>query len=290
MSTSFLYHGFGLIGYTYVRTVYQGGKVIFTVRHKRDKLHCPECESKDIVLRGSTRRRFRTVPIGSKPVYLDLSVQRIACRRCNTVRQVNLGFADQRYSYTRAFERYALDLSRHMTILDIARHLHVSWDVIKDIQKRYLKKKFSGPRLKDIQWIAIDEIAVKKGHIYLTVVLDLESGAIVFVGDGKGVEALLPFWKRLNHSGADIKAVAIDMSPAYISAIMGCLPEAVIVFDHFHAIKLYNDRLSNLRRDLHREAADQLRRDVLNGTRWLLLKNPCNLDEKMERKIVFGRL
>lgn len=279
MSTSFLYHGFGLVGYTYVRTTYKEGNVIFTMQHKRDKLHCPQCESKNIVLRGCTQRRFRTVPIGAKPIYLDLDVQRVACMRCNAIRQVDLGFADPRYTYTRSFERYVLELSKHMTILDVARHLNVSWDMIKNIQKRYLTKKFSHPRLKDIRWIAIDEIAVKKGHKYLTVVLDLETGAVIFVGDGKGAEALMPFWKRLNRSRALIEAVAVDMSPAYVSAVTDHLPEAVIVFDHFHVIKLYNDKLSDLRRDLHREAADQVQKDVLKGTRWLLLKNPAHLDK-----------
>ena len=99
-------------------------------------------------------------------------------------------------SYTRAFERYALDLSRYMTIKDVARHLGVSWDVIKDIQKRYLKRRFAKPKLKNLKQIAIDEISIGKGHRYLTVVLDLKSGAVVFVGDGKGAEALEPFWPR----------------------------------------------------------------------------------------------
>jgi transposase len=284
MSTSLLYHGFGLIGYTYVKTAYEEGKVIFTIAHKRDRLHCPACGSRDLVLRGCSPRRFRLVPIGSKAIFLDLDVQRIACRRCDTVRQVELGFADSRFSYTRAFERYVLELSKHMTILDVARHLHVSWDVVKDIQKRYLKKKFSRLALKDLRYLAIDEIAVKKGHTYVTVVLDLESGAVIFVGDGKGADALIPFWKRLRHSRATVEAVAIDMSPAYMSAVMKHLPNATIVFDHFHVVKLFNDKLSNLRRELYREATDQLQKDVLKGTRWLLLKNPGNLDEKKAEK------
>jgi transposase len=280
MSTSLLYHGFGLVGYTYVKTQYREGAVIFTVAHKRDGMRCSVCKGTRLTLRGTTTRRFRTVPVGSKKVYVDLEVQRVNCKRCRHIRQVNLGFADPRFSYTRAFERYALELSRHMTILDVARHLSVSWDTIKDIEKRYLKKKFSHPRLRDVSSIAIDEIAVTKGHWYLTVVLDLESGAVIFVGDGKGSDALEPFWKRLNRSGADVKAIAIDMSPAYISAVMDHLPEATIVFDHFHVIKLYNDKLSDLRRDLYREAKDGLKKDVLKGTRWLLLKNPDNLDVK----------
>lgn len=284
MSTSLLYHGFGLVGYTYVKTVYQEGTVIFTIKHKRHKLHCPECGSRNLVLKGSSQRRFRTVPIGAKAIFLDLDIQRVACRRCNAIRQVELGFADPRFSYTRAFERYALDLSKHMTILDVARHLCVSWDTIKDIQKRYLKRKFSRPSLKDLRYMAIDEIAVKKGHRYATVVLDLESGAVIFVGDGKGAEALEPFWKRLNHSRARVEAVAIDMSPAYISAVTHHLPGAAIVFDHFHVVKLFNDKLSALRRDLYREATDQLQKDVLKGTRWLLLKRPDHLDEKKGEK------
>jgi len=73
-----------------------------------------------------------------------------------------------------------------MTILDVARHLKTSWDIVKDIQKRYLTKRFKNIRLKNLRQIAIDEISIGKGHQYLTVVLDLVSGAIVFIGDGKG--------------------------------------------------------------------------------------------------------
>jgi transposase len=196
------------------------------------------------------------------------------------LRQVKVDFADYRRTYTKSFERYALDLLRHMTILDVARHLGVSWDVIKDIQKRHLKRRFSRPKLKSLRWIAIDEISIGKGQRYLTVVLDLKSGRVVYVGDGKGAEALEPFWKRLKGSKAKIKAVAMDMSPAYISAVSTNLKEAAIVFDHFHIIKLFNEKLTKLRRDLYREATDGLEKEVLKGTRWLLLKNPENLDEK----------
>lgn len=285
MSTSILYHGFGLIGYDYVRTRYEGRNITFTIRHKRRKLRCPVCRSRKLMMRGTTRRRFRAVPIGSKIVFFDLEVQRVGCLRCGSVRQVSLGFANPRFSYTNAFERYALELSRHMTIRDVARHLSVSWDVIKDMQKRDLTRRFSRPCLKDLQMIAIDEIAVHKGHRYLTIVLDMVSGAVIFVGDGKGSDALDPFWKKVKRAKAKIEAVAMDMSPAYISAVSSHLPNAAIVFDHFHVIKLFNDKLSELRRDLYRETRDILQKNVLKGTRWLLLKNPENLDtSKGERE------
>jgi len=166
-----------------------------------------------------------------------------------------------------------------MTILDVAHHLGVSWDVIKDIQKRHLERHYSRPKLKHLKEIAIDEISIGKRHQYLTVVLDLKTGAVVFVGDGKGVEALEPFWKKIKSSGAKIKAVAMDMSPAYIRAVTEHLKKATIVFDHFHVIKLFNEKLDEFRRKLYSEATTALEKRVLKGTRWLLLKNPDNLDE-----------
>jgi hypothetical protein len=106
-----------------------------------------------------------------------------------------------------------------MTIRDVALHLGVSWDVIKDIQKRDLARRFARPKLKHLRRLAIDEIAIAKGHRYLTVVLDLDSGAVVFVGDGKGAKALKPFWKRHRGSKAKIEAVATARAgPAAIVA------------------------------------------------------------------------
>ena len=278
MSTSLLYHAFGIRGYTYLLTEYHHGQVFFTIGQDPDTLRCSGCGSRDVGSRGHVERRFKSLPIGGKPVSIVFPVPRIACSACGALRQVEIGFADRRRSYTRPFERYALDLLRHMTIQDVAEHLNVSWDLIKDIQKRDLARRFARPKLKHLRQIAIDEISIGKGHRYLTVVLDLKSGAVVFVGDGKGADALIPFWRRVRRSGARIEAVAIDMSPAYIEAVCTQLPEAAIVFDHFHVIKLFNKKLADLRRDLYREATDQLHKDVLKGTRWLLLKNPDNLN------------
>ena len=284
MSTSLLYQAFGIRGYKYTRTDYQGGQTIFTIRQDPKTYRCSSCGSRQVVCRGRVERRFRSLPIGSRATTVVLPIPRVECRSCGAVRQAEVPFADTRRSYTRAFERYALELSRRMTIRDVARHLNVGWDVIKDIQKRDLSRRFAKPKLKHLRHLAIDEIAVAKGHRYLTVVLDLDSGAVVFVGDGKGADALKPFWKRLRPSKAKIEAVAMDMSAAYRGAVSAHLKGAVIVFDHFHVIKLFNDKLSDLRRALYREATEVMHKDVLKGTRWLLLKNPENLDAEKDEK------
>jgi transposase len=284
MSTSLLYHAFGIRGYRYRRTQYENGQVIFTIHQEPEACRCSACGSSEVLFRGHIERRFRSLPIGDRATFVKLAIARVECRACGVVRQVKVPFADARRSYTKSFERYALDLSRHMTIRDVAKHLGVSWDMIKEIQKRDLSRRFAKPKLKHLRQIAIDEIAVAKGHRYLTVVMDLESGAVVFVGDGKGADALNPFWKRLRSSIAKIEAVAMDMSAAYRGAVSAHLPKAKIVFDRFHVMKLYNERLSQLRRDLHREATDTMQKEVLKGTRWLLLKNPENLDETKDEK------
>jgi transposase len=284
MSTSLLYHAFGIRDYEYVRTEYQGGQVIFTIQQEHESCRCPRCGSREVLPRGHVERRFRSLPIGSRATFVVLPIPRVECRACGVIRQVEIRFADPRRSYTASFERYALELSRRMTIRDVARHLNVGWDLIKDIQKRDLSRRFAKPKLKHLRRIAIDEIAVGKGHRYLTIVMDLENGAVVFVGDGKGGDALKPFWKRLRPSGAKIEAVAMDMSAAYRSAVSTYLPKAKIVFDRFHVVKLFNEKLSDLRRSLYHQANDA-RKKVLKGSRWLLLKNPENLDaEKDETK------
>jgi transposase len=280
MSTSLLYHGFGVRGYRHAKTEYVEGGVVLHLIHPPEKYCCSACGSTAVSSRGQAVRRFRGPPIGSKPVTLVLPIPRVECRDCGVVRQVAVSFAEPRLRYTKSFARYALELSRLMTIKDVAEHLGISWDVIKDIQKQDLGKRFGKPKLKHVRQIAIDEISVGKGHHYVTVVLDLESGAVVHVGQGKGGDALTAFWKRLRSSGAKVQAVATDMSPAFIEAVITHLPQATLVFDRFHVMKLYNDKLSDLRRELHREATDLLHKDVLKGTRWLLLKRPENLDPR----------
>jgi transposase len=284
MSTSLLYHAFGIRGYEYVRTDYQGGEVIMTISQDVKTCQCSACGARAVQPRGRVERRFRALPIGSRPTTIVFAVPRVQCLVCGVVRQVKISFADPQRSYIRSFERYALELSRCMTIRAVASHLGVGWDVIKDIQKRDLIRRFAKPRLKDLRLMAIDEIAVAKGHRYLTIVMDLENGVVKFVGDGKGADALQPFWKRLRSSGAQVMAVAMDMSAAYRVAVSICLPRAKIVFDHFHVIKLFNDKLSHFRRALYREATDVMHKEVLKGTRWLLLKNPENLDPKRDEK------
>lgn len=283
MSTSLLYHAFGIRGYRHVVTNFQEGGVSFRITKDLADCRCSACGSGHVASRGQVERQFRCPSIGRRPVTVVLPIPRVWCLNCGLTRQVALDFAEPRRSYTKAFARYALELSRLMTIQDVAHHLGVSWDLIKEIQVQDLSRRFSRPKLKQLRQIAIDEISIGSGHRYLTIVLDLESGAVVHVGRGKGGDALEAFWKRLRRSGAKVEAVATDMSAAYIDAVRRGVPDATLVFDRFHVMKLFNDKLSALRRLLYAQATAE-HRSVLKGVRWLLLKRPENLEPRRRER------
>ena len=283
MSTSLLYHAFSIRGYRHVATDFRDGSVIFRITQELKDCRCSACGSAHVASRGQVERQFRCPAIGHHPVTVVLPIPRVWCLNCGVIRQVTVDFAEPRRSYTKAFARYALELSRLMTIQDVAHHLGVSWDVIKDIVKADLHRRFARPKLKHLRQLAIDEICIGAGHRYLTLVLDLESGAVVHVGRGKGGDALKAFWTRLRRSGAKVEAVATDMSPAYIDAVRTAWPEATLVFDRFHVMKLFNDKLAALRRSLYRQASAEGKK-VLKGVRWLLVKRPENLDARRHER------
>jgi transposase len=190
---------------------------------------------------------------------LFIKVPRLECRRCERVLNAVLPNVVPLCNDTKSLARLVVDLRKMMTIRDVARYVGVSDTMIRSIDKKYLQKTFCKPRLRDLEIIAIDEIYVGKKHKFFTIVIDWTTGAIVFVGEGKGEKALKPFWKRLCGSRARIKAVATDMASAYYSAVLKNIPNAKHVFDRFHIVKLMNEKLTQLRRDLQREA-DQTER------------------------------
>ena len=251
MSTSLLYHAYGLQHQEYLSTEYKNGSIIFSIRTKPDELRCSNCNSYRVGFRGYKERLFRAQPIGNKLVYIKAKIQRLECKDCGAIRQEPIKYADYKKSYTRGFQRYVLDLSKMMTIQDVAETVGAGWDMVKGIIKEHLQKHYGKPNLKDVKLLAIDEIAIQKGHKYFTVVMDLESGAIIFVGEGKDANCLLPFWKRLKRAHAKIEAVSIDMSPAYIDSVIKNISASKIVFDHFHIVKMFNDKLTEIRREVY---------------------------------------
>lgn len=171
-----------------------------------------------------------------------------------------------------------------MSLQDVARFTHLGWDTVKSIVKADLARRFQRVPLSGVSRIGVDENYLGKKAKYVTLVVDLDSGRVLWVGKGRGKEALEGFWERLRQSGTKIKAVACDMSGAYWSAINEHLPGAVLVFDHFHIIKLANEKIDEIRRGLQR-TLDLAGQKFIKGTRYLLLYGKENLPPDKRPKL-----
>ncbi len=168
-----------------------------------------------------------------------------------------------------------------MTFSDVVEACGLSWDTVAEIDQRRLKR-LGRPELPHLQRLAIDEVHVGKLHRFLTLVYDLDSGAIVSVSKGRGQKALTAFFSRRKRAGVCIRVVATDMAGGDIAAVRKHLWPTPLVFDPAkkttrHVQRLMNETLSQLRRDSSRELQDVQQRDVLKGVRWLLVKNPENV-------------
>ncbi|EDM28661.1 transposase [Lentisphaera araneosa HTCC2155] len=143
-----------------------------------------------------------------------------------------------------------------MCIQSLANYFNINWHTVKAVEKSHLRKKYKKISLANTTAIGIDEIYMgeklgDKG--YLTIVRDLSTGATLFVGKGKSSKSLKPLLQKLKSSKSVIEFVAVDLAPSFTSWIKENLPDATIVDDHFHVIKLMNDRLNKVRRRITRE-------------------------------------
>lgn len=143
---------------------------------------------------------------------------------------------------------------------------------------------YAYPDISKVRCIGIDEFAVRKGHVYKTIVVDLETGHIIYVGDGKGADALDKFWKRVAKYKARIECVATDLSAAFISAVKTNIPDAKLVFDHFHVKKLVGDAVDKVRRSVYNDQRYSEQKNVIKRSRWLLLRNSEDIKSKGAKK------
>lgn len=194
-------------------------------------------------------RDFKALPVGKKKQIIRVRVHRLLCHECGGYRQEAKPFVSgDKVRHTRSMERYVMDLRKEMSIKAVAEFTGLNWKTVKDIEKEKLKSKYRTIRLKDVRAIGIDEIHLGKKWKYKTIVIDLESGAVLYVGKGRGVESLEGFTRKLRSSKCKISTVAVDMGPAYTKWAKDNLTDAVIVYDHFHVIKLMNEKLDLVRR------------------------------------------
>lgn len=273
MNNDILNLAFGVCNQECLEMRCEDTKIILKIGTPEEKLCCPCCKSHNVVHTGGSTRRFRSVPLGAKSCELEVYVRRLKCKDCGAVQQEDIDFAKGKRRHTKFFANMVIDLSRFATIEDIAWFLDCSWDLVRNIQMEFLQKEYGNPDLSGLKYISIDEFAIRKGHVYKTIVINLLNGHIVYVGDGNGKDALTGFWERLGDRKDQIEAVCTDMSAAFTNAVVEHLPATSLVVDHFHVVKLMNEKIDKLRRMMVNQEKDVNQRKIIKGTRWLLLRN-----------------
>jgi len=284
MSISILYHGWNVVKFRHRRTLYKGGCIFFEIEPTR-LLQCPVCRSEKVVRKGTFQRILKTVPIGFKKVFLKVTGYRLLCKECGRVCQEPIHLAHPKKSYDRALERYVMGLCDAMTIKEVAERVGLHWNTVKEIDKKRLSRRIPKARdLKKIRLLGIDEISIQKGHRYLTVVVDLERGAVVWVGRGRTALSLKPFFERLRRLRVKPLAIAMDMWPAYLEAVVSYLGPIPIVYDRFHILSAYGRVLDELRAKEYK-SQKLIHKELFRGTRYLLLRAGENLTEDAKQRL-----
>ena len=283
MNASILHKAFGVTNQECLDMRCEDTQIVLKIQTRKDALRCPLCGSSNVVSNGTVLRRFVSVPLGRAKTCLEMNVRRVKCHDCGCVQQEEIDFSKGKRRHTIALANMVIDLSRFATIRDIAYFLDISWDVVRNIQMEFLQQEYGLPDLSDLRYIGIDEFAVRKGHVYKTIVINLLNGRIVYVGEGNGKAALEGFWKRLGENAKKIEAVCTDMSAAFTRSVMEHLPDASLVVDHFHVVKLMNEKIDLLRRQLLHMEKDINKRKVIKGTKWLLLKSGNDIFDAKHR-------
>lgn len=149
-----------------------------------------------------------------------MPVRRLRCPSCDSTRAEGLDFVAPSARVTKRMTRYVAGICRMLSVAEVARHLGLDWKLVKACDKAVLAEEFGETDTSGLRLLAIDESSLKKGHRYITVVLDYETGRVVWMGEGRKAKTLRAFFDLLSAKArAAIEAVAIDMWAPYIRAV-----------------------------------------------------------------------
>ena len=233
------------------------------------------------------RRVIHDLPLLSNRVQIAIELVQVQTKD-NKRRIESCDFVDKGCYYTKRFCRLISGLCRYMTISAVSKHFNLRWETVKNMDKQHLQDTLPAlnpEELFNLKYLGVDEVARAKGHDYMTVVYDLGSGQLIWVHEGRTAEIFSMFLKLLpDATKQGILAVAMDMGPAYQKAVNDDLPNADIIFDRFHVMQNYSKAIDNQRRIEFRKA-DKAGKELMIGTRYLLLKNSDKLTEEQQQKL-----
>ena len=268
-----------------VRFVREG--VVVSVRLRCRRRVCSCCGQIVLVRHDTASRRWRHLDLGGVRCFVEARLRRVRCPDCG-VRVEAVPFARPGARHTRAFDQLVCAFAQQLAKTSLTRLLRIGWRTVGRICARVLRDRLTPARFDGLRRIGIDEVSYRRGHRYLTLVLDQDTGRVVWVSEGARektsldgfLHALGPQRQRL------IEAVSIDMAPGYFEALRGRLPQARLCIDPFHVVKLANRALERQRRlqwRLHSGRKLTARDRWLSGVRWMLLTGAERHSERQRR-------
>lgn len=254
----------------------------------RTTARCHQCGAPCPRVHSWTARPVRDLDLTGTRVTLDCTLRKVYCPACRCIVTERCDAAQPYQRVTPRLARYIFDLCQVMSLSDVARRVGLDWKTVRAIDKALLEERFSAPDYGGLRILAVDEIAVRKGHHYMTVVLDYESGRVVWMGEGRKQATLERFFDALSDAQrAGIEAIAMDMWDPFIAAARTKVPQAAIVFDQFHVVKAFGKVIDTVR-IAQAKAACEADKNVYKGSKYLLLKNDKNL--KAEERVHLNQL
>lgn len=242
---------------------------------------CAQCGALCSNVHDTQRRRVRDRDLFDYRVWLDVPVRRVRCYRCGVGRE-GLSWLSPHARMTLRMRQHTEVLLRLLPIKHVAQLTGLHWHTLKAIDKARLARELPAPDLNRVRYLVMDEFALFKGHRYASVVMDAERRQVLWVGEGRSRESVRPFFVWLGDHCRHIEAVAMDQNTAMDLEVQAHCPQARVVYDLFHVMaKFGREVIDRVRVD----QANALRQDkparrAVKQSRWLLLRNPENLDEK----------
>ncbi len=216
---------------------------------------------------------------------IEAKVPRTDCAECG-VHQIPVPWAERKSRFTSLFEALVVDWLHDASIEAVRRQFGLSWNAVDGIMRRAVKRGLARKEQLPLQRIGVDETSYSKGHQYLTVVTDLDSSTVEFVGEGRGRETLDGYYSSLPKAHLEsIQAVGMDMWKPFMNATRAHIPDAdsKICFDKFHVAQHLGDAIDKVRRQEQRGLLKE-GREILKGSRFLWLQNPENMDAERWRR------
>ena len=243
---------------------------------------CHVCGSQAQRVHSEDVRSIRDLALALAVVRLICQFRTVYCAKCEQTVVEDLEFVRPYKRVTVRLAQYIHELCKMLTVTEVAEHLGLNWKTVKNIDKDFLEEDYGQTDYSGLRILAVDEIAIRKGHNYMTVVLDYETGRVIWMAEGRSSDTLKTFFRGMPKDQIQkLEAIAMDMWDPYIKAVQEEAPHVKIVFDLFHLVAAFSRVIDKVRMDEYKRASEK-NREIFKGAKYLLLKNRPRLkdDEK----------